>query len=295
VIYFQDTLARLSLEEETMPNNGLDIATLLARTGGAISQDGSWQQNLAQAAGETAANEQERQFLADMLGGGVPDPTGRFGLSPDTVLKGLQLRHQIEQSRPKEVPMSTIEDNFLPSSVQVPTEDRADYLLDLQEAKSRAKSREAPPSDVEVFEWYDKQDPEVQKKFREYMKTQRGKSFGEALAEMKIEMKERAKTKQEINLGSADDIIERIDRLKKSPATSRAYNEQAEQWSAQGKPVRSKAVFDEMQAINETMQEMEDELGYSNVRYGRGNKGVGFYGTKDGEEVLIQKYQPRAR
>jgi len=275
-----------------MPNNGLDIATLLARTGGAISQDGSWQQNLAQAAGETAANEQERQFLADMLGGGVPDPTGRFGLSPDTVLKGLQLRHQIEQSRPKEVPMSTIDTPW--GAETMPTSEVPEYRR-----KIYNEQNEATPSGIRTFREFQQMDEEEQKEFMEFSKSQQDKSFEQTMAEYLIKRREAAKQDKEmeakLELGTPEHKQDVKDRMEDS-TFSRSYNEWAERRAAQGKKVLSSDVYKDAKALQIMAQEMEDARDdVTNVRYGRGPEGEGFYGTKDGEEVLIKKHQRTIR
>lgn len=273
--------------------DGLDIATLLARAGGAISQDGSWQQNLAGAAGETAANEQERKYLSQMIGGNVPDPTGRFGLDPDTVLKGLQLRQQIEESRPKPVQMTQVE---TPWGVEtMPAEEAPEYRRKLFNEQN-----ETDPTNVREFEWLSEQPKDVQKSYMDYLEKRRGPNAAQTLAEMlKIQdakQRKRAETEKKITYGTSEHFDEVGDRYEDADL-SRMYSNYSARVKKQGRIPPSSNKYYEMVKLNEMAKDIEDSRDdIGEVRYERGSEGEGFYGTtSEGERVLIQKFQRRTR
>ena len=269
----------------------LDLTTLLAGAGGAISQEGSWQDKLAGVAGETAASEQERRYLADLLGG-VPDPTGRYGLDPSTVLEGLQLKQQIIESQPTPVQMSSV---TLPTGevVSVPTNEVADF-----QRKVWAEQYATPPSAIRTFQTYQEWDDETKKAFNKFSEGQRGESFEETMAKFLIKQREAFKQEQELEakfeLGTMDHLGDVKDRWS-DPDLSAMYNT----WSAKlrklGKTVPNRVVFREQFFINEMAKDIEDQRDdVSDVRYERGPKGAGFYGTNEaGERILIQNFQRR--
>lgn len=269
----------------------LDLATLLGRAGEAVSPEGSWQQRVGGSAAELAGAEQDRKYLADLLGGGMPDPSGRHGLSPEVVLQGLQLRHKIEQSRPKPVQMVEV-DTPWGATEQVPAEDAPEYRR-----KIWAEQRDTVPTPVRTFREYQNMDEETRKAFDEFSKGQRGKTFEEALAEFLA--KQRAAAKQdkeleaELELGTQshlNDIEKRLD----STEMSHQYRQYADRIADSGLPSITRDEYVESVKIAHAEQEIEDRTDLTNVRFKHGPEGEGFYGiNKDGEEVLHQSYQRR--
>ena len=270
----------------------LDLATLLGQAGAAVSPEGSWQQRTGEAASEMASAEQDRRFLSDLLGGGIPDPTGRHGLSPEVVLRGLQLRHQIEQSRPEQIEMAQVETPW-ETTETMPAEDVPEYRR-----KIWSEQRDTVPSGIRTFKEFQQMDETTQKDFLEFSKGQRGKNFEEALAEYLTKRKEAAKQEKklepELEFGTAKHIQSITDNL--DPMTvSKGYAMFAERAATTGMK-RTREQFVEAKAIAEAERQMEDRMqDVTNVRYKTGPEGEGFYGiTKEGGlEILLQKYQRR--
>ena len=270
----------------------LDLATLLGQAGAAVSPEGSWQQRTGEAASEMASAEQDRRFLSDLLGGGIPDPTGRHGLSPEVVLRGLQLRHQIEQSRPEQIEMAQVETPW-ETTETMPAEDVPEYRR-----KIWSEQRDTVPSGIRTFKEFQQMDETTQKDFLEFSKGQRGKNFEEALAEYLTKRKEAAKQEKklepELEFGTAEHIQGIMDNLDYA-TVSEEYYRFAERAATTGMK-RTREQFVEAKAIAEAERQMEDRMqDVTNVRYKTGPEGEGFYGItkEDGLEILLQKYQRR--
>lgn len=263
-----------------------DLAVLLGKAGAAVSPEGSWQQRLGGEAADMASAEQDRKFLADLLGGGVPDPSGRRGLDPNVVLKGLQLRHEIEQSRPQPVQMAEVETPW--GTEQVAAEEAPEY-----KRKIWAEQRDTVPSPVRTFREFQNMDEDTQKAFLEFSKNQRGKSFEESLAEFLVKQREsqkqRYKTEQELELGTSESVSEVMKNLEESEVSRYRAN-----LTEQGRDISYEGARELLGIANEAKR-IEDQTDYDRVRYfTRGEKGPGFYGrSKDGKWEKFKSYTPQ--
>ena len=275
--------------------DALEIATLLGRTGEAVSPEGSWQQNLGAVAGETAASEQERRYLADLLGG-APDPTGRIGLDPGTVLEGLQLKQQIMESQPKTVQMSPV---TLPTGevVSVPANEVADFRR-----KVWAEQYTTDPSDIRTFQAIQEMPEETKKAFYTSVEKLGGPTVADSLAQTLLildkKQRQRAETERDIEAKHELGTTDHYSAVKDSyddMTLSTMYSDYSARVSKAGGTVPSPRTFREQIYLNEMAKDIEDQRDdVSNVRYERGPEGVGFYGTnKDGERILIQTFQSR--
>jgi flagellar hook-basal body complex protein FliE len=268
--------------------NPTDLAVLLGRAGAAVSPNDSWQQRLGATAADMASAEQDRKFLADLLGG-MPDPSGRRGLDPNVVLHGMQLRHQIEQSRPEEIQLVPVETPW-GDVEQVPAEEAPEY-----KRKIWAEQRDTVPTSIRTWREFQDMPEDEQQAFLEFSKSQRGKSFEETLAEFLVKQREaqkqRYKTEQELELGTPESVSEVMRDLEDSAVTNfrQSLIDQGRNISFDGAR--------ELLAITDEAKRIEDNIGkYSRVRYfTRGEKGPGFYGkTEDGEWEFFKSYTPRA-
>ena len=275
--------------------DALDIATLLAGAGEAVSPEGSWQQRFGAVAGETAASEQERRYLADLLGG-APDPTGRFGLDPQTIISGLKLKQQIMESQPKTVQMTQVDTPF--GAITMPVEDAPDY-----KRKVWAEQYATPPSDIREYEWLLGQPEDTQKDYMKYLEKKNpsiARGLAQILAKQTAKQKESYKTGQELEakheLGTMEHLSVVQDRWT-DPDLSAIYNTWSAKLRGLGKTVPNRAVFREQFFINEMTKDIEDQRDdVSNVYYDVGPQGEGFYGTNEaGERILIQTFQRRTR
>lgn len=268
--------------------NPTDLAVLLGRAGAAVSPNDSWQQRLGATAADMASAEQDRKFLADLLGD-MPDPSGRRGLDPNVVLQGMQLRHQIEQSRPEEIQLVPVETPW-GDVEQVPAEEAPEY-----KRKIWAEQRDTVPSSIRTFREFQNMDEDTQKAFLEFSKNQRGKSFEESLAEFLVKQraaqKQQYETEQELELGTPESISDAMKNVEDSTITRfrKSLIDQGRNISFEGAK--------ELYTITNEAKRIEDNIDkYDRVRYfTRGEKGPGFYGkTEDGEWEFFKSYTPRA-
>ena len=78
--------------------DSISIAKILGEFGKAVSPQGSPGGALGAASSSMASDEAERRFLTNAMGGGTIDLKGKYGLSPDFVLKSLRARSALEQA-----------------------------------------------------------------------------------------------------------------------------------------------------------------------------------------------------
>ena len=268
--------------------NMLDLAALLGSGAEAISPQDSWQQRLGQTAGEIAGQEQDRRFLADLLSG-MPDPSGRHGLSPEVVLQGMNLRHQIEQSRPQPpeptVPIQLDEGNV----INVPASEAHDYQMDAWK-----KRHSADPTTVREFEWVASQPEEVQKSYMEFIKQRNpsmAKEFAQILAEQEARQRQTAEVKRDIEYGT-------IDHWSNTETDPRAVTDEYTQRLAEGEENITARQVEIEQRLRRMIQDLEEFHGdkYEEVMYRNlpQQGGRGFYGrTPKGQWELIKQFTPR--
>jgi len=264
----------------------LDLAALLGSGAEAISPQDSWQQRLGQTAGEMAGQEQDRRFLADLLSG-MPDPSGRHGLSPEVVLQGMNLRHQIEQSRPQPVEMAEVDTPFGPQ--QIPAEDVADY-----QRKIWAEQHSADPTAVREFEWVASQPEEVQKSYMEFIEQRNpsmAKEFAQILAEQEARQRQTAEVKKDIEYGT-------VDHWSNTEIDPRAVTDEYTQRLGEGEENITARQVEIEQRLRRMIQDLEEFHGdkYEEVMYRNlpQQGGRGFYGrTPKGQWELIKQFTPR--
>jgi len=76
----------------------ISISKILGEFGKALSPQGSPAGALGGGVSSLASNEAERRFLSSAMGGGGIELAGKYGLSPDFVLKALNARSALEQA-----------------------------------------------------------------------------------------------------------------------------------------------------------------------------------------------------
>lgn len=271
--------------------NPIDLAVLLGKAGAAISSNDSWQQRLGETAADMASAEQDRKFLADLLSGGVPDPSGRRGLDPNVVLKGLMLRHNIEQSRPKPpAPIQMVEVETPWGTETLPAKEAPEYRR-----KIWAEQESPAPTSIRTWREFQAMSEDDQQEFLKFSKDLQGKSFEEALAEFLVKQrksqKQRYETKKELELGTPENISETMESIEPSEISKYRTSllEQGRDISYEGAR--------ELLSIAREAKRIEDHIDrYDRVRYFmRGEKGPGFYGkTKDGRWEYFKSYTPQS-